>query len=85
MTKLTIRNVDRDLARKLRLRAAMHHRSLSDEVQAILAEAVADAPGASASPAESLWHAIRRVVEPLGGIELDLPPREAVREPPDFS
>ena len=27
---------------------------------------------------------IRRRVEPLGGIELKLPPRGLIREPPDF-
>ena len=37
------------------------------------------------SPKEpSLVEAIRKRVEPLGGIELELPPRELPREPPDF-
>jgi plasmid stability protein len=29
-----------------------------------------------------LYAAIRSVIEPLGGAELDSPPREPVREPP---
>lgn len=28
--------------------------------------------------------AFRRAFEPLGGVELELPPREPMREPPDF-
>lgn len=37
----------------------------------------------AASGAE-LVAAIRRRFAPLGGVELDLPPREAGREPPRF-
>jgi plasmid stability protein len=33
---------------------------------------------------ENLADAIRRRVEPFGGIELELPPRGPMREPPDF-
>jgi plasmid stability protein len=35
-------------------------------------------------PAGNLADRIRRRVEPLGGIELELPPRGPIREPPDF-
>ena len=28
---------------------------------------------------------IRALVEPFGGVELELPPREPIREPPDFA
>ncbi len=31
-----------------------------------------------------IYRAIRAHVEPLGGIELELPPREPIREPPRF-
>jgi antitoxin FitA len=33
----------------------------------------------------NLAEAIRRHIEPLGGIELEIPPREPMRDPPDFS
>lgn len=32
----------------------------------------------------SLLEDIRALVEPLGGVELELPTRETTREPPDF-
>jgi plasmid stability protein len=33
-------------------------------------------------PRLNLAESIRRYVEPLGGVELALPPREAIRRPP---
>lgn len=33
----------------------------------------------------NLADAIRKRVEPLGGVELSLPSRESMREPPDFA
>lgn len=35
-------------------------------------------------PPANLAEAIRAHFAPLGGIELELPPREPMREPPDF-
>jgi plasmid stability protein len=35
-------------------------------------------------PQFNLAQSIRRHIEPLGGVELVLPPREAVRRPPKF-
>jgi plasmid stability protein len=88
MASITIRNLDDEVKRRLRIRAAEHGRSVEDEVRTILKEV-------TASPAQSeeqtprtgaeLWDAIRRIVEPLGGIELEIPPRGPMREPPDFS
>jgi len=34
---------------------------------------------------ENLYDAIRRHFEPFGGFDIDIPPREPMREPPDFS
>jgi antitoxin FitA len=39
-TTLTIRNLDPDVKRKLRLRAALHQHSMEAEVRAILSESV---------------------------------------------
>ena len=36
------------------------------------------------SPSLNLAEAIRSRFEPLGGVELEIPPREMGREPPDF-
>jgi plasmid stability protein len=80
MANLTIRNLDGSVKAKLRVRAAQHGRSMEEEVRTILGAAVDDAP----SQTEGLGTAIRRRFAPLGGMELEIPPREKMREPPSF-
>ncbi len=80
MASITIRNLDESLKRKLRMRAAQHGRSMEEEARHILRAALvgkARAPG-------NLYDAIRRRFAPLGGVELDIPPRGPMREPPHF-
>ncbi|MBN8713590.1 MAG: plasmid stabilization protein [Xanthomonadales bacterium] len=80
---MTIRNLDDDLKTRLRVQAARHGRSMEEEARCVLREALSVKPKASSGAA---WVAdIRALVEPFGGIELELPPREPAREPPDFS
>lgn len=83
MATMTIRNLDDDLKTLLRLRAARHGQSMEEEARRILRAALAgrveDDSGAV------LYAAIRARVEPLGGVELELPPREPQPDPPDFS
>ncbi len=81
MANITIRNLDEAVKRKLRLRAAQRNRSMEDEARDILRTALAQEP----AQAENLADAIRRRVEPFGGVELPLPPRGPMREPPDFT
>ncbi|MGQ0801596.1 MAG: FitA-like ribbon-helix-helix domain-containing protein [Pseudomarimonas sp.] len=78
---MTIRNLDNKVKAQLRVRAAQHGRSMEEEVRSILGTALADPP----EPEESLYEAIRSRVAIFGGVELELPPREPLREPPDFS
>ncbi|MEO5830565.1 MAG: plasmid stabilization protein [Rhodanobacter sp.] len=82
MATMTIRNLDDDLKALLRLRAARHGQSMEEEARSILRSALAgrveDDSGAA------LYAAIRARVEPLGGVELELPPSELQRDPPDF-
>lgn len=80
MASITIRNLEDDLKRRLRVRAAEHGRSMEEEAREILRLVVA-AP----APPRNLAASIRSRVAPLGGVELDLPPREPMREPPRFS
>jgi plasmid stability protein len=80
MATLTIRNVDDSVKAKLRVRAAQHGRSMEEEVRRILDAAVDEAPPRT----EGLGTAIRRRFAPLGGMELEIPPREKMREPPSF-
>ncbi len=72
MTSITIRNLDGRTMSKLRIRAAHHTRSMEEEARNILRAALAE----EASIPVNLAEAIRRRFEPLGGVELDLPPRE---------
>jgi antitoxin FitA len=80
MANITIRNLDERLKGKLRVRAAQHGRSMEDEVRHILRTALAET---SRQPG-NLAEAIRRRFAPLGGVELKIPPRGKLREPPRF-
>jgi plasmid stability protein len=78
MASITIRNLDEQTKAKLRVRAAHHKRSMEEEARNILRKALAED---TATP-RNLAEAIRRRFAPLGGIDLRLPPRESMREPP---
>src|ERR1051325_5416243 len=80
MASLTIRKLDDRLKRQLRLRAARNGRSMEEEARRILAAGVK----AKDKPAANLADAIAAIVDPIGGIELDLPMRMPMREPPRF-
>ena len=80
MASITIRNLDDDVKTKLRMQAAGNGRSMEEEARLILAEAVAR----EAAPAKGLGTAIHELFKPFGGIDLNLPPREPMREPPRF-
>ena len=84
MDCIVIPNVDDDLKQRLQVRAAMHGHSIEAEARQILGTALAS--GASEPPRMpgNLADAIRAIVEPLGGIELEIAPRKPVREPPKF-
>ena len=78
MASITIRNLDLQTKTRLRVRAAHHNRSMEEEARKILRAALAE----QASTPLDLAEAILRRFEPLGGVELQLPPREPMREPP---
>ena len=80
MASITIRNLDDDVKTRLRVRAAENGRSMEEEARVILREAV----GREEVPAKGLGTAIHERFKPFGGVELDLPPRESMREPPRF-
>ena len=77
---LTIRNVDPKLKETLRVRAARHGRSMEAELRVILSEALR---GNREEPVD-LFTAIRRHVDPVGGVELSPSDRGIPREPPTF-
>jgi antitoxin FitA len=80
VASITIRNLDEPLKGRLRVRAAMHGRSMEDEVRDILRTALSQEP----APPANLAKAIRRRFASLGGVELPEMVREPTREPPDF-
>lgn len=79
MTSITIKNLEEGVKQRLRRRAAEHGRSLEEELREILRNAAEEA-----LPPRDLATVLRARVAPLGGIELELPPREPLREPPFF-
>ena len=81
MASITIRNLNDDVKTLLRVRAAEHHRSMEEEVRIILREAV----NSGRTAPRDLAKFTRECFAPLGGVELELPPRGPMREPPNFS
>jgi len=77
---VTVRGLAPELKARLRVRAAHNARSMEAEARAIL-EAALNAP--EADPTDLAAFA-RGLFAPLGGVELELPPRGPAREPPDL-
>lgn len=80
MADITIRNLDDALMQRLRRRAARHGRSMEEEAREILAAALAEGHRSGSNLAES---ARRRFAE-VDSVDLPLPMREALRDPPRF-
>lgn len=78
MASITIRNLDEHTKARLRVRAAHHQRSMEDEARNILRDALSQ----EAPKARNLAEAIRNRFQPLGGLDLRLPARDAMRDPP---
>jgi plasmid stability protein len=81
MGTLAIRKLDDALKLKLRMRAAARNRSMEEEARQILRAALEE-PAIDTAP--DLGARIRARFAALGDVELALPPREPVREPPDL-
>ena len=80
MASITIRRLDEQTKARLRIRAAQHKRSMEEEARHILRASLAE----STPTPRNLADAIRRHVKPLGGVELEIPVREPMRDPPGF-
>jgi len=77
---VTVRGLAPELKARLRIRAAHNARSMEAEARAIL-EAALNAPEEDATDLAAF---ARSLFAPLGGVELELPPRDPVREPPSL-
>lgn len=82
MAVITIHDVDSELERRLLARAAGHGQSVEAEARDILREALGES--GSVPTSTNLYAAVRAVVEPFGGIELDIPRRRSIGETPNF-
>jgi plasmid stability protein len=80
MASMTIRDIDDRLKARLRVQAAQHGRSMEDEARDILRTALST----ERSRRGNLVDSIRARIEPLGGVELEIAPREVMREPVNF-
>jgi len=77
MASITIRNLEQDTKRKLKIRAATNGRSTEQEAREILKSALAQTSRKHSNLAER----IRAIFGPLGGVELERLAREPVRDP----
>ncbi len=81
MTMLTIRNLEPALKERLRVQAARNARSMEAEARDILRQALVLREAAAE---RSLYERVRARFAQLGGVELEVPAREAMRAPPRF-
>lgn len=80
MASIIIRKLDEGTKEKLRIRAAHNGRSMEDEARYILRAALIDEPKTNSN----LANRIRKKFQPLGGLDLRLPGREPMRQPPEL-
>ena len=79
MASITIRQLDDAVKAKLRVRAATNGRSMEEEARVILREAVEEE-----ASKKGLGTRLHELFKPFGGVELEIPPREPMRDPPRF-
>jgi plasmid stability protein len=80
MAAMTIRNIDEPLKNRLRLRAALHGRSMEDEARDILRSALST----ELPHPRDLGLAIHERFRALDGVDLADLNREAIRTPASF-
>jgi len=77
MPSITIRNLEADTKRRLKIRAAMNGRSMEQEAREILKSALTRSSKKKANVAER----IREIFGPLGGVAVERLPHEPLRDP----
>ena len=80
MASITVRNIDDDLKRRLRIRAAAKGNSMEQEARDILRSVLVE----DTAPEKNFVTEFRELFKPFGDVVLDIPPREPMREPPKF-
>ena len=79
MASLTIDNLEDSILSRLRSRADAHGTSVEEEAAAIIEQALT-----FENSGERLVRVFRETFGPLGGVELELPPRQSDWKPPVF-
>lgn len=79
MASITIRNLDDETKRRLRIRAARLNRSMEEEARDILRVALAQ-ESSDVHPADRIQARFQK----LAGVDLMIPPREGIQAAPDF-
>jgi plasmid stability protein len=81
MATLTIRNVDPEVRKRLRVRAAQNSRSMEAELRQILKDAVGgEVETGEPNVADEIWS----YFAPFNGVELEPHPPTPARPPPKF-
>lgn len=80
MASISVRDLDDEVASRLKVRAARHGRSMEAEIRAILTDAVA----VREDEQFNLARAVRERFGAIGGVELELPPRQDMPRPADL-
>ena len=80
VASITIRNLDEDLKQRLRIRAAENGTSMEQEARDILRITLY----ARRPETRNLAEVIRSRFASFGGVDLKIPPREPMPEPPAF-
>ena len=81
MASILIRKFEDSLKTRLRFQAVRHLRSMEEEAREILKTALAE----ETSQVLNLAQAIRRHIDPLGGVKLVQPARQPIRTPPKLT
>lgn len=81
MASITIRNLEESTKRKLKVRAAVHGRSMEQEAREILRGALREKSEQKPKTGADLAEAIRRRFAPFGGVELEPLPETPIRDP----
>jgi len=79
MATLTIRNIDPEVQKRVRVRAAENGRSMEAELRQIIKDAVS--VNTAKIEEVNLAEAIRQRFAKYGGVELEIPPREPAGQP----
>ncbi|MBT6146570.1 MAG: plasmid stabilization protein [Gemmatimonadetes bacterium] len=81
MASLTIRNLDDSLDRRLRVRASEQGTSMEETARGILRSALSP----QNNEPKSLYHRIHQRFIQVGGVDLEIPERQPIRQTPACS